>query len=292
MSYKILSIDGGGVRGLLSSSILYCLEKELNKPLYQVFDLIIGTSTGAILGGAIASGLSCSTISNLYKTESKKIFKESLKSKLTFNMSAPKYNINVLNESLREVLGETKFNQTKIPFIATSYCLEDEEPVYFKNSDVLLADGITASCAAPTYFNLFKLNNKHYVDGGIGINNPTLSAIWEILSKNTSLSDIKVLSLGTGLSYNKLNKTKLIKGGGKLDWIRAALTVAMDFQQDNAHSIATKLLTNKRYLRINEPFSNKNIGDIDDISSLSLLEEEGLKVYSKYKDELLWFLQD
>lgn len=244
-SFTILSIDGGGIRGIIPAKVLAELETELHKinpdkQFFEHFDLICGTSTGAILAIGIALGIPPGELANFYKIYARIIF--------------PKWYLKVLprksrvfitslysNKQLREKLKEifSKANGGVPPLLndlKTNVCIpafngtEGEITVlktkhhemYFRDYKLPAHEVALSSASAPVYFppHSFSYDNQfgngvliNMIDGGIFANNPTLVGILEATDKlNIPLSDLKVISIGTGkgkyiikkrwLSYN------------------------------------------------------------------------------------------
>ncbi|KAJ8965198.1 hypothetical protein NQ317_013350 [Molorchus minor] len=180
---RILSIDGGGVRGILVIEMLLKLEELTGKPIYDMFDFVCGVSTGAILTTLI--GLKHHTLdeaTEIYKNISMQIFTQSaLKGTSNLVWSHSYYDTALWEKLLKEqwnnkVLIETRRN-LKVPNVWES---------------------IRASAAAPTYFEEFKIGNMLHQDGGILVNNPTAVAIHEakLLWPTTPIQC--VISFGTG----------------------------------------------------------------------------------------------
>jgi Patatin len=229
--FTILAIDGGGIRGLIPAKVLAELERELkiqnpNKPLYEYFDLICGTSTGAILAIAIALGIPANDLVRFYKEHAEDIFPKWYLKVLPRKSRAiltSIYSNKILRKKLQEIY--TKANDGKIPLIndlKTKICIpvfngndgitnviktkhcED----YFRDYRLPAHEVALSSASAPVYFppHTFSFSNEfgegvnvNMIDGGIFANNPSLIGIFEATEKlNCDFSDIRLLSLGTG----------------------------------------------------------------------------------------------
>jgi hypothetical protein len=181
MAKKILSIDGGGVRGIIPAYICMRLEEDLGQPIYELFDFISGTSTGAILGAALARGIPAKDAYGLYASKSDKVFKSRHAwYKPWAYITTPKYDRNVLLELTRELYGaETKLSDTKVPFMCTAYNTMEQNNTFFTSwedefKDEILVDVIGKSWAAPFYFGQWRETGDEpviYCDGGVGIYN-------------------------------------------------------------------------------------------------------------------------
>ncbi|MFH7030573.1 MAG: patatin-like phospholipase family protein [Heteroscytonema crispum UTEX LB 1556] len=141
MPFRILSLDGGGIRGVVAATMLAAIEKQINQPLNEYFDLIAGTSTGSILACAIASGRSSQEIVELYQQKGSIIFpyktRFSLKRialLLKSGFSAPKFYNGGLIEVLKEALGNTTLFDINSPLLLIiSYDTISRKPIIFKS---------------------------------------------------------------------------------------------------------------------------------------------------------------
>lgn len=238
--FTILTIDGGGIRGLIPAKVLAELERELklqnpDKSLYEYFDLICGTSTGAILTIAIALGIPANDLVKFYKEHAHAIF--------------PKWYLKVLprksrailtsiysNKTLRHKLKEiyTQANNGQVPLIndlKTKVCIpvfngNDGQinviktkhcDTFFRDYKLPAHEVALSSASAPVYFppHTFSFSNEfgegvnvNMIDGGIFANNPSLVGILEATEKmNYDFSDISLLSLGTGKGKHIIKKS-------------------------------------------------------------------------------------
>lgn len=175
MPFRILSLDGGGIRGIVAAKMLAAIEKEINQPLNEYFHLIAGTSTGSILAAAIASGRSCQDIVDLYQQKSSVIFpyktRFSLKRiplLLKHGISAPKFSDKGLIQVLQTAFGSTRlFDITSTQLLIVSFDTIEREPIFFKNwrndkkyGNVPLWEICVCSASAPTYFPAHKLDKR------------------------------------------------------------------------------------------------------------------------------------
>ncbi|XVE87147.1 hypothetical protein DITRI_Ditri18aG0093100 [Diplodiscus trichospermus] len=206
----ILSIDGGGVRGIIPGVILDKLESELQKldgddvRLADYFDVIAGTSTGGLITAMLAAPnengrplFAAKDIVPFYLKNSPQIFPQmsgmlGWAAKLAKLLTGPRYNGKYLNKLIRDTLGNTKLHQNLTSVAIPTFDIKKLQPIIFStyqvpinpNIDALLSDICIATSAAPTYFPsyYFKNNEEEFnlIDGGIAANNPTLVAIREV----------------------------------------------------------------------------------------------------------------
>ncbi|MBV5329808.1 MAG: patatin-like phospholipase family protein [Chlorobium sp.] len=223
MAYRVLSINGGGMRGIYAAAYLEALENSfkhrLGKDSFDIgkgFDLIVGTSTGAIIGCGLAIGMHPSEIVKLYKDKGQRIFPQklpSVKSKLDFSgladmmlqlFNRPSFlrqGEEALRTALSEAFGDTTIKQVwderKIALAITAVKMSNYKPYVFKtphnidsngrDSNLKLVDVCLASSAAPLYRSLAAIDSKSdgayevFTDGGLWANNPVMVALIEAL---------------------------------------------------------------------------------------------------------------
>ncbi|AFZ00843.1 patatin-like phospholipase family protein [Calothrix sp. PCC 6303] len=172
MVFRILSLDGGGIRGLVSALMLTEIEKKISQPLNQYFNLVAGTSTGSILAAAIAAGANSQKIVELYKEQSKIIFPyqtrwttQRIPLLLQYGFSAPKYSDTGLIQVLKATFQEAKLFDINYPLLLiVSYDTIEREPIIFKSwcyeqdyGNVPLWEVCVCSASAPSYFPAHRL---------------------------------------------------------------------------------------------------------------------------------------
>lgn len=234
--FRILCIDGGGVRGIYAAMILMGIENELGICIQDHFDLIAGTSTGSIIAGALASNISMDRVVNLFEQEVPTIFKKRF---CLCSLIRSKYDSKALKNVLDKTFGDTRLGNINVPLmifssnmtigmvhVFKSSYLAKFEP-YVRDGQVKLSYAVLASCSAPTYFdpvNLYRGENvePHLLcDGGLWANNPSIFALTEAVSKfGKKLSQVRVLSIGTGFDKVVYPRRPGIcsLGGDRLGW--------------------------------------------------------------------------
>ena len=241
---NVLSIDGGGIRGIIPASILAALQQRVGRPLHEIFDLISGTSTGGIIAlgiGTTANGnqpYSPADLIGLYVQNGPAIFKKSLLTPAK-SLFGPKYSPDALEQTLEQFFGETRFRTALTPLLISSYDLTTQLPYFFKSHRIARNPAYDweakkiarATSAAPTFFPPFQAtrDNKEraFVDGGIFVNNPAMAAYAEARNAYNDATDFFVLSVGTGDRYDRITY-KQAKGWGLLGWARQIIPVMMD----------------------------------------------------------------
>lgn len=293
---RILSIDGGGIRGLVSCLWLSAVEKALDqagKPgLRDSFDFVAGSSTGAVIACGLGFGLHPEEIGELYRVHRHDIFPnvaERLWSRagrlLSAGPSAPKYDAKGLEKVLRKVFGNTTLGQLKLPVLVTSYDTISRRPVLFKSfqathRDLRVWEVCRASTAAPTYFpahGMAVMGRKcSLIDGGVVANNPTACAIAEALRKDRAVSnshELVVLSIGTGERTRSIS-LKQAREWGALEWATPMIDVLFDGNSDSVDYIARQLVGDQ-YFRMQAELL-AGLDDLDDTSATNLAALETL----------------
>lgn len=175
MTYRILSLDGGGIRGIVTAVILGEIEQQVGQPLNEYFDIIAGTSTGSLLAAAVATGGRSQQIIELYRNDGPNIFPyrslfspQRLPLLLQYGFSAPKYSDANLSRVLQRYFGNKKLSDVKnTKLLITAYDLLRREPLIFKSwrgdkpyFDVPIWEACLCSASAPTLFPAHELRTK------------------------------------------------------------------------------------------------------------------------------------
>lgn len=262
--FRILAIDGGGIRGLFPASFLAHIEQYTSKAIANHFDLVVGTSTGSIIALGLASGFSAAETLKFYEEYAPTIFpgNASLSYKVK-QIFRPKYNIEPLIAALQQTFGEHKLNELQVPVCIPSYELVSGVPRVFKTDhhpdlhwggDQVVWKVAVASCAAPTYFPAFQLETDDaYIDGGIWGNNPVMVGVTEgVRYFGKRLDEIAVLSIGTGSRAFRLPHATA-RSMGIFGWARGGprfLNAVFAAQSQSAERTARLLLSHDHYMRI------------------------------------------
>ena len=265
---RILSIDGGGIRGILPGVVLAKLESILqektnnkNLRLSDKLDFIAGTSTGGILACAYLmpnkNGLSKFTAQeavNLYLDRGDEIFDISLKQKLKsmLGLGDEKYSAKELEEALLDNFADTNLSELLKPCLITSYDIRNRNAFFFRKhraqkdeNNFKVRDVARATSAAPTYFEVSRVKNIKgtpfpLVDGGVFANNPSLCAYSEVrtmsnlkINKPTA-KDMLIISIGTGGKKTSYSY-KEARDWGKLKWIQPVIDIMMSGNSETVH---------------------------------------------------------
>jgi uncharacterized protein len=247
---KILSIDGGGIRGIIPAVVLAEIEKRTARPIAQLFDLIAGTSTGGILAIGIAIPKSPSAplysateLIDMYARQGARIFSRSMFHRLAacVNLRRAKYPSVGIEEVLVEYFADSRLRDAATDLLITSYEIERSFPFFFRSAiarersdyDFPAREVARATSAAPTYFPPMKLpsgtleNHFTLIDGGVFANNPAACALVEARTTHPEASDFLVVSLGTG-ELNISLPYEQTKNWGVVRWAMPVLEVVFD----------------------------------------------------------------
>lgn len=312
---RILSIDGGGIRGVIPARIVDHLERQLGGPLQKYFDLFAGTSTGGLiaLGLALPEPKSGAELIKLYESDGPVIFSRSYwrAASSLGGLNQPSYTADGLSATLNKQFGESRFGDLVKPTVITSYCTEHRRPVFFKSwktgappvgdpaqNDHRIVEIARATSAAPTFFPPLELekDGEHFslIDGGVYANNPALCAYAEARRLFPRESDFLVVSLGTG-RYQRRYSYETVDEWGLVGWVRPVLSMMMGGQSDTVDYQLQQMLRSNRYFRFDIDLQRGN-DDMDDASKenikiLKLLGGEIITRDARKLEELLDLLQ-
>ena len=294
MATRILSIDGGGIRGLIPARVLEEIERRCGKPAAELFDVIAGTSTGGIL----ALGLSCpqpqysaADLARMYVEQGEEIFPQRIIN--VRQIVEEKYSADGLERALRSTLGDAPLSQARTRVLVTAYDIEARNPVFFRSEqakqsgvDYPMRDVARATSAAPTYFEPAQVGDPPMalVDGGVFANNPGMCAY---VDRDTpgDLGDVTMVSLGTGQLTRPIPYEKA-KDWGLLGWAPRVLDVVFDGVSDTVdHQLQT--LLGADYVRLQTELDVAK-DDFDDASKENIedLETEARQLIADSEQEL------
>lgn len=332
-SFKILSIDGGGIRGILPARILCELEEELTRKgapseLNQYFDLICGTSTGGIIALGLALGMPAQEILELYRSNAAQIFR---KHPFRLGIFGTKYKSDFLSTRLKEAFakysssGDTRLGHTKTRVCIPTYnSVAGKAHVYktahheglIRDYQIPAHDVALSTAAAPVFFPPHSFEYKQVgssnsievklnLDGGLIANNPAHIGIVEAHhSLGIALSDLRVLSLGTG--HSVFVESNSSRGFGFWYWgnPKARLMDMMFSAQSQNTDNLIKFLNNGLgegeeskfyYKRIQHEFQKGTAVRLDETNpdqlgrletiALSCYKEHGAEVYKQFLTE-------
>lgn len=271
--FQILSIDGGGLRGLFPAGVLAQFESTYGISIADCFDLIVGTSTGGIISLGLGKGLSPAEIENFYLESGPKIFAgaDSVLGNMA-HITQVKYDSAPLQHELQKCFGDTLLGESLKRLVITSYDMENDDLRLIKTAhhQCLRNDyklpmwqvGLATS-AAPTYFSACRaIANTRLVDGGVWANNPTMVGLTEAVSLlQVPLRDIHILSIGT--SWELKQRSDSLDAAGKWGWRAEGVDVMFRGQSQAAVKQAQLLLDTtdqQRVLRLDFPVPAATFG--------------------------------
>lgn len=332
--FKILSIDGGGIRGIIPAKIICEYEQQMkannpNYTIYEEFDLICGTSTGAILAIGLALGIPALELVNFYKDYAKEIFPKwyfKIIPQGARVLTTSIYSSKTLHQKLKEVF--SKANKGTVPLLndlKTKVCIPSyngnvgeinvlktkHHPEYNRDYKLPAHDIALSSASAPVYFppHSFKFDNKfgtgsnvNMIDGGIFANNPALIGILEAADKlDINFSDIKVISIGTGKGKQIIKKSWTPKNfwywfvpkPRLLEMILDSQSQITDRYIDFLQRSLSKNCASFKYLRIQHEFGNDTISlNASGKKDIERLENIGGELAKKQMSKIMNFLSN
>lgn len=294
---NILALDGGGIRGIIAIEMLRHLERQTGRRVTELFDYIVGVSTGAIIAAVLGSGASLDAARHMYYTLSREMFGNTSLlgggARLVWTHSY--YDTAAWERMLQDNLGDctlTQCNRNNAPKLAVVSCVVNAgsrlSPFLFRSYEVgwrrrsvfpgtsraRLWAAVRASAAAPTYFDEFRLDGLLHQDGGIMVNNPAAVALHEarLLWGPGAVRAGTVVSLGTGRAlaahtdYRRMAGRDAPAPTSWKDKFNKILDSATD--TEGVHQVLNDLLPEGSYFRFNPPLMQECAMDEIDAAKL------------------------
>jgi predicted acylesterase/phospholipase RssA len=289
---RVLSIDGGGIRGILPSMVMAELERLAGRPTAELFDLVTGTSTGALLALAMVAPdregkprFKAGDVARLYEIGGTRVFSRSMwhQIRAVGNLVDEKYPATGLEQVLDRAFGRVMLSEALTETLVTSYEVEDRKPFFFtrrrarelQGHDFLMAKVVRAATAAPTFFEparIPSINGKGYhalIDGAVIAYNPALFAYVEALRLRPEAREIILVSLGTGQLTRGL-PYDVVKDWGAAHWAQPLFSLMCDgdaavVDQQAAEILAPGRDGRRRYYRFQVRL-DMGSDDMDDAS--------------------------
>lgn len=296
---RVLSLDGGGIRGLIPAHVLSDLEQKLQKPVHKIFDLVAGTSTGGLIALLLTSPnekktgalMSAQEIKRFYMDRAEDIFKGNYMIWAAGrSIFGNIYDASGLENLITGLVGDRKYNTSLIPTLLTGFDIVHKKGIDF-NSDDKEIDHLTilevgrATSAAPTYFapKILKLKNRNNIlkdyyiaDGGLYKNNPSVLAFRRALEifgeEAIEKRGLQLVSIGTGAAGFNKTKGKDFLNAGAATWAPAIIDGLIDGSVDEEDKVMRLFAKNKahiQYFRLQAKLRNKahkTILELDNIS--------------------------
>ncbi|QHS63526.1 CBASS cGAMP-activated phospholipase [Chitinophaga agri] len=307
--FKILAIDGGGIKGLYSASILARIEQKTGKKIGDHFDMICGTSTGGLIALALSTGKPAQEIADMYFNRGREIFTVSeirpirwLQRRWQFMcqlLGYGKFSADPLKQILSDMFEEKTMGQANNLLCIPSYNLIRGMPRVFKyphaeggffmDRDIKMVDVALATSAAPTYLPIHEHNNILYADGGLWANNPALCGLLEALDffvgPDKQFSSFKILSVSSvaqpsGWASTSKRHRSFRHWGNKL--FQASMDGQAYFNDFFLKRIINNIQPSGTYYRIPPPaLSKQHIGLID----MDIAHQKALKTLKAMGDQ-------
>ena len=299
---SILALDGGGIRGLMTTKILAYLESKLTGPLHSYFDIIAGTSTGGIIAMGLtvpvenskSSLYTAKELIDIYRLNGSEIFSRSIKHSLLsgWGLFKAKYQTKGIEKVTYKYFKDAKLSKSLTNTLVLSYGINGDHPVYFKNVNALLdpehwdyklSKIAQATGAAPTFFPPVHITNdageKHLlVDGGIVRNNPAQSAVSYANELYPNATEYHLVSIGTGRTLTVTENSN----GGAIKWLSNILEYMMDGSSQSTDYELTQtfkamnnsaMSSNSSYYRL-QPIIDSKDSTMDDYSKKNIKKLE------------------
>lgn len=263
-TFRILSLEGGGIMGAFSASVLATLEQSTGCHCIDHFDLITGTSTGGIIAIGLGLGLSAEEILGFYREQGPIIFKNA---GITYqflqkvrHIFQPKHSQETLRKSLRSVFGNQKFGESRCRLLIPTYDAIGGRIFLMKTAhherfqydiSALAVDVALATASAPTYFSAAPFpvhQGASYVDGGVWANCPALAGLVEAVHfLNVPPDQIDILNIGTTATPFSISQNTQ---AGVFSWAKSLINLFMNSQAE-ASRATSYLLTKGGFYNIN-----------------------------------------
>ena len=282
--FSILALDGGGIRGIFSAAVLAFFEEDLGIRIPDHFDLIVGTSTGAIIALGLGAGMRPAEIVELYAHRKDEIFPPARRRApgKARSLLRSKYRPDGLEAALRTAFGDRLLCESGVPLVIPSFDLGRRGVHVFKTPHherlrrdwrVSMVDVALAASAAPTFFPAHTLPDEHVrlIDGGVWANNPSTVAVTEAVSLfGQPLDNIKLLNIGT-ITSNAV-RARHLDTGGLFSWIRSpnVVDVLMAGQAVGAFNQAAHLVGTHNAFRL-DVFAPDYLVRLDDADPRELI---------------------
>lgn len=277
---RILTIDGGGIKGVFPASFLATIEDTIGDKVANYFDLIVGTSTGGIIALGLGLGFSAKEILEFYENSGPQIFKGNRLLRFLRQIWISKYSQEPLKKALESIFGNKKLGESIKRLVIPSLDLETGKVHVYKTSHNLrleqdyklrVVDVALATAAAPTYFPTHRsAAGTPLVDGGLWANNPVGMAVVEAITLlDWPRNSLRVLSIGC------ISEPLKVRWGrkwafGRGYWGFKIADVFMAAQSSASEGTAKLLAGHENVIRINPPVEAARFGldVIEEIPSL------------------------
>lgn len=298
----LLSLDGGGSHLLIQLSVLACLEQDTGVSTYERFDMIAGSSSGGLIACLILGQ------KNSAETLVHKIVKERLLQAMMIEhgMSRflsrlqlrPKFQSEPKRKTLQAALQDCRLSSLEKPLFIPCFNLSRDSLEVFTNSvepDFLLHEIADACTAAPSFYAPVRLQDGDWrIDGGVGMNNPGLSA-YLYAQKNWPDTGIRMLSIGSGWRRFAMDGKKACRYGG-LQWSASGIASLILREKMISNANNTAQVLGNRMLYINGYLQDHNMPDHMDSAKDPAIQRKALEIgeswYRRHRAQIAQWLND
>lgn len=291
---RILTIDGGGIKGVFPAAFLAELEDWLGEPIHDYFDLIAGTSTGGIIATGLALGQTAGEMLQLYKEDGAAIFPARKVTSSLRRLLRAKYSLEPLRNALTKSFGDRRVGHCRKRLLVPALDLASERVYIYKTAHhpsltrdykVPVIDVALATVAAPTYFPIHLSDEGAYVDGSLWARNPMALAVVEAIGVlGWAREDIRVLSLGCTSRPLEIAWDKRVSFGASY-WAARIADVFMKAQSSSAIAMAHALIGPHNVFRISPATASRHF-TLDGIHHMPELETLGRNEAERAVDDL------
>ncbi|MEY9098004.1 patatin-like phospholipase/acyl hydrolase [Sinorhizobium fredii] len=281
--FRILSIDGGGIRGIFPAAYLAEIEMRFlgGASIANHFDMIAGTSTGGIIALGLAHGMTAKQVLDIYTERGAIIFPSPtglarVRQLIRF-LIRPKHDQSVLKSELLRIFGDKVINEAATRLVIPSFEGVHGEPFiyktphhpdYQKDRHKSFAHVALHTTAAPAYYPAVENNGHIMIDGGVWANNPIMNALVDVLAcYNVPRENIRILSLGTGDETLKLRNKQFnggVNGWGISVGVPPLFKIAARAQSKNALGQSYLLAGRSNVVRVDVP-EDDQLNALDDV---------------------------
>lgn len=308
--YLILAIDGGGIRGIIPAQMLTLLEKEIGRPIGEVFDCVAGTSIGGILALSLVQPdpqnpskpkRSAAESAQFLETEGPKVFEKTRAQMMQsmYGIREPRYSNNNLSSAVTREFQEDKLSSAIADTVITTYDLNTGKSFIFSHfkgnqnePPFKMRDVGMGTAAAPIYFPSYSFHNLNLVDGGLVANNPSLIAFIKARERIDPARDIFILSLGTGQMSLQSIPAEESKKYGMIQWLPILFDLIFKSMQEmqtlQLEHIKKNSQTTLSYLRLQPELKQKSQEELDNASpeNIQQLKSIAKKYFNQNHDKI------
>ena len=291
---RILTIDGGGIKGVFPAAFLAEIEDRIGEPVYDYFDLIAGTSTGGILAIGLGLGLTAGELLQLYKEFGARIFQTRAFTSNLRRLLRAKYSLDPLREVVGTAYGGRRLGHSRKRLLVPALDLAAERVYIYKTAHhprlahdykMPAIEVALATVAAPTYFPIHLSEDGAYVDGSLWARNPLGLAVVEAIGVlDWPREDVRVLSLGCTSQHLDVAWKRRLSFGTSY-WSARIADVFMKAQSSSAIATAHTLIGSENVFRISPDTTAQNF-TLDGVRRMPELEALGRAEAARLLEEV------